>query len=283
MFNLRKKYLLIILFIFLNSFSFSETIHKVQKGDTLYSIGRKYQITVSELRVANNLSEKDVLKVGKKLIIPSADIENAVALSTNYSVKSNSKNTKSYAVQKGDTLYGIAKKYNIKVAELCSLNGLTSNDVLKVGQKIKVPDFSATENDIPDIQAFDPRKYSTVKLDSNIKWPVKKPKVTYVSGKVSGVRLTSATKEDVKNLQAGTVVHTGAYFGFGEVVFVQSKAGLVYVYTGLSSVKVKRGEHVVLDDVLGKAGVDYMTNSDGINFMVIKNGVYIDPAKAPRS
>ena len=51
-------------------FLFADTTYNVEKGDTLYSISRKYQLTVAELRAANNLSETDVLKAGQKLIIP---------------------------------------------------------------------------------------------------------------------------------------------------------------------------------------------------------------------
>ena len=77
-----KKYttkcsLLIILSFVFCGFFFAETSYKVEKGDTLYSISRKYQITVAELRAANNLSENDILKAGQKLIIPEADIGTA--------------------------------------------------------------------------------------------------------------------------------------------------------------------------------------------------------------
>ena len=61
---------------------FADSTYKVEKGDTLFSISRKFQITVAELRAANNLSENDVLKAGQKLIIPEADIGTAAALST---------------------------------------------------------------------------------------------------------------------------------------------------------------------------------------------------------
>lgn len=276
----RKKHLLFIIFSFVCAFIFADTTHKVKKGETLYSLGRKYQITVSELRAANNLSEKDVIKEGQKLIIPSADIENAATLSGNSVNNLNTKKTEVYTVKKGDTLYGIAKKHGIKVAELYSLNGMTTNDVLKLGQKIKVPVKSSDE--MPNIEDLDPRKYVTKTTDPNLKWPVKNPKVTYVKGKVSGVQLTSKSNESVSNIRSGTVVFTGAYRGFGEVVFVQSKTGLVYAYTGLSSIKVKKGDYVVYGDVLGKAGVDAVSKTNGIKLMVIQNGVYIDPAKAPR-
>ena len=77
-----KRIALISSILFLTAALFADTTYKVEKGDTLYSISRKYQITVAELRTANNLSENDVIKVGQKLIIPDADIGTAAALSS---------------------------------------------------------------------------------------------------------------------------------------------------------------------------------------------------------
>ena len=126
----------------------ADSSYIVKKGDTLYSISRKYQITVPELRAANNLSENDVLKVGVKLVIPSADIENAAALSASKTSETkpnvSSKSATSYIVQKGDTLYGIARKYNIKLNELLSLNNLDNSSTIKIGQKILVPAGSSS-------------------------------------------------------------------------------------------------------------------------------------------
>ena len=281
MFKSAKKIIVIVFTAFIGISAFAESTHLVKKGETLYGIAKKYQITISELKAANNLSDKDVLKAGQKLVIPSADIENAATLSStnsSASTSNSSSKTETYIVQKGDTLYGIAKKYDIKVSEIYSLNGMSQKDVLKVGQKLKVP---VTGESLPDIKDIDPKKY-TEKTIPGLKWPVKNPTVTYVKGKVSGVQLTSSAKENVVNIHAGTVVYTGSYRGFGKVVFVQSKTGLVYAYTGLSSIKVKKGTYVVAGDVLGKAGVDSMTKKNGIMLMVVQNGEYIDPAKAPR-
>lgn len=281
MFKSAKKIIVIVFTAFLGISAFAESTHLVKKGETLYGLAKKYQITISELKAANNLSDKDVLKAGQKLVIPSADIENAATLSStnsSASTSNSSSKTETYIVQKGDTLYGIAKKYDIKVSEIYSLNGMSQKDVLKVGQKLKVP---VTGESLPDIKDIDPKKY-TEKTIPGLKWPVKNPTVTYVKGKVSGVQLTSSAKENVVNIHAGTVVYTGSYRGFGKVVFVQSKTGLVYAYTGLSSIKVKKGTYVVAGDVLGKAGVDSMTKKNGIMLMVVQNGEYIDPAKAPR-
>ena len=66
------------------------------------------------------------------------------------------------------------------------------------------------------------------------------------------------------------------------MIFVQSKTGLIYAYTGLSGIKVKKGEYVVYGDELGSVGVDSITNSPTLTLMVFRNGTPIDPAKAPR-
>ena len=289
------------IFLFISFCIFADTSYKVNKGDTLYSISRKYQITVAELRAANNLSENDVLKAGQKLIIPEADISTAVALSGNNNNKSdspvNTSNTTEIEVKKGDTLYSLSKKYGLTVADLLAINNLDSSSVIKVGQKLKVRTTSLSNasqnkskaanvnNDIKVVEkAPDTRTYgATVTADTNTKWPVSNPKITQVKGKISGVQLSAKENEKVLCIHEGTVMYVGTYRGFGQVVFVQSKTGLIYAYTGLGSVKVKKGEYVVAAAELGSAGIDPISGKSQITFMVFQNGQPIDPGKAPRS
>lgn len=297
----KKSLTFISIFLFLSFCIFADTSYKVNKGDTLYSISRKYQITVAELRAANNLSENDVLKAGQKLIIPEADISTAVALSGNNNNKSdssvNTSNTTEIEVKKGDTLYSLSKKYGLTVADLLAINNLDSSSVIKVGQKLKVRTTSLSNasqnkskaanvnNDIKVVEkAPDTRTYgATVTADSNTKWPVSNPKITQVKGKISGVQLSAKENEKVLCIHEGTVMYVGTYRGFGQVIFVQSKTGLIYAYTGLGSVKVKKGEYVVAAAELGSAGIDPISGKSQITFMVFQNGQPIDPGKAPRS
>ena len=297
----KKSLTFISIFLFLSFCIFADTSYKVNKGDTLYSISRKYQITVAELRAANNLSENDVLKAGQKLIIPEADISTAVALSGNNNNKSdspvNTSNTTEIEVKKGDTLYSLSKKYGLTVADLLAINNLDSSSVIKVGQKLKVRTTSLSNasqnkskaanvnNDIKVVEkAPDTRTYgATVTADTNTKWPVSNPKITQVKGKISGVQLSAKENEKVLCIHEGTVMYVGTYRGFGQVVFVQSKTGLIYAYTGLGSVKVKKGEYVVAAAELGSAGIDPISGKSQITFMVFQNGQPIDPGKAQRS
>ncbi len=298
-----KHFALISIFLIMMSALYADITYKVEKGDTLYSISRKYQITVAELRTANNLSENDVIKAGQKLIIPDADIGTAAALSSTKAAGNASPSGKivEYVVKKGDTLYGIARKNSMAVADLMALNNLDSSAVIKVGQKLKVAQGTSntttktTNKPVEPVKpgetvikvnepAPDTRTYgTTVNADSNTKWPVSSPKITQVKGKVSGVQLSAKTNEPVLCIAEGTVMYVGLYRGFGQVVFVQTKTGLIYAYTGLGSVKVRKGEYAISGAELGTAGLDSRSQKYEITFMVFQNGQPIDPAKAPRN
>lgn len=91
------------------------TSYTVQKGDSLYSIARKYDTTIDRIKDLNNLTT-NLLSIGQVLLIPT---------DTNLET--------TYTVQKGDSLYSIAKKYNTTVDRLKQLNNLSSN-LLSIGQ-----------------------------------------------------------------------------------------------------------------------------------------------------
>ena len=95
-------------------------LYQVKPGDTLYSIAGKYNISVNELKSLNNLDNNN-LSIGQLLNVPSG-------LSL----------VNSYIVEKGDTLYSIAKKFDISVNRLKEYNNL-SNNLLSVGQKLLIP------------------------------------------------------------------------------------------------------------------------------------------------
>ena len=93
--------------------------YTVQKGDSLYSIARKYSTTIDKIKDLNNLTT-NLLSIGQVLLIPT---------DTNLET--------TYTVQKGDSLYSIAKKYDTTVDRLKQLNNLSSN-LLSIGQMLIV-------------------------------------------------------------------------------------------------------------------------------------------------
>ncbi len=97
----------------------SNTYYIVKKGDNLYSIARKYNTTVDEIKRLNNLTNNN-LSIGQKLIIKT------ISMTTDY-----------YIVKKGDTLYDIARKYNTTIDNIKRLNNLTNNN-LSIGQRLVI-------------------------------------------------------------------------------------------------------------------------------------------------
>lgn len=103
-------------------------LYVVKKGDTLWSIARKYNKSVDELKKLNGLSS-NMLSVGQVLKISGEPI-------TNNDV---------YIVKSGDTLYSIASRYGIRVSDLKSYNNLTG-DILSIGQELYIPTGQVSED-----------------------------------------------------------------------------------------------------------------------------------------
>lgn len=284
--NFLRFFILVIFSVFiLLSFTSQTASHQVQKGETLYSISRKYGISVGELCSANNISTSSVIKTGQNLKIPTKNLSEK---STNEKIEK----TDTYIVKKGDTLYGIAKRFGVSVETLTIMNKMSGSNTIKVGQCLIVPlapsesksiEVVKTPTNIEDFQLTDSRTYDKNKTASkNLLWPVKAKEIQYLEGKVSGVSITTELNEDVMIIREGTVMFCGLYRGFGNVVFVQSKSGYMYVYTNLDKMNVKKGDTVKLNEKIGNVAVDTRTSKPQLLFMVFKNGNPIDPAKAPR-
>ena len=106
----------------------------VEKGDSMYSISKKYNLTVKELQDLNNLPNTS-LSVGQKLITVRSS-GNALA-SVSYANSKSALVTKLHVVEKGDTLYSISKKYNVPVSELQEINNL-SDTAISIGQELQI-------------------------------------------------------------------------------------------------------------------------------------------------
>lgn len=124
------------------------TVYIVQPGDYLAKISRKYNIKIDAIKKANPSIKNDVIRIGQKLKLPGkVDVgeqkEPAKAAAAG-GAKTSSKfapyagETVEYVVKSGDTLGAIAYGHGINIRQLKELNSLSS-DVLKIGQKLKVP------------------------------------------------------------------------------------------------------------------------------------------------
>lgn len=105
----------------INNGNTNEGYYTVLKGDTLWSIANKNNISVEELKQLNNLTS-NIISIGQKLKVSS----------------SNNSTDNVYIVQKGDSLWAIANKYGITVNDLVNYNNLNSLTI-KIGQELRIP------------------------------------------------------------------------------------------------------------------------------------------------
>jgi murein DD-endopeptidase MepM/ murein hydrolase activator NlpD len=256
-----------------------ETIHILQRGETIYSVARSYGASPAAVLALNGLSEADArtVQAGYRLRIPSASgtrAENAYG---------------EYRVSRGDTLYSIARNHGISLTELLDINGFSPNYIIREGERIRLPSagsgvLPAVNSGVASGSGTEPETApGNPAVDTSIRWPVRAKEVSYLTGKLHGVMVTGERSEPVKSLIQGTVVHAGPYRGFGRVAIVQVSGGYFYVYGGCESLSVKEGDRVAPGAELGKLGIDAKTEKPQLFFMVYRSNTPVDPVKAPRA
>lgn len=136
--------------------------YKVEAGDSLTELAKRFNLSISELASANNLTPTSNLILGRTIVIPVAGSNNnggtkasstsvsksqpttirnppAVEASSNTTSGKNLSNTETYKVQPGDGLIALAKRFGVSVADLAETNNIATSAQLQLGQTIKVP------------------------------------------------------------------------------------------------------------------------------------------------
>lgn len=111
-------------------------IHRIEYGETLFSIANKYNVRLGELAAANNMSVDDVLYFGHRLTIPS---RSTASKKTATPPKVVSAIPKTYTVKSGDTLMGIANRYQVNFLDIATKSNISPYDALAVGQVLHLP------------------------------------------------------------------------------------------------------------------------------------------------
>jgi peptidoglycan endopeptidase LytE len=107
--------------------------HKVKRGETLSGIAKKYHLSLKELKDLNGINTRKEARIkrGQRLIVGKAVRAETIT------AKAPAPETQTYIVRKGDTLYSVARKFDLTTDELKELNGLGEEN-LKRGQKLIV-------------------------------------------------------------------------------------------------------------------------------------------------
>ena len=274
-------------------------VHTVQKGETLYAIARKYDVSVEALKNANAIADEARLFVGLKLTIPGTQSTGSGSTFAALPAPA-AASTKDYTVVKGDTLYGIAKANGVTVDAIVAATGMKST-VIKIGQKLRIPvaasgtagvassGSAASVSAAPGTAGTSPTSGAgprpapaaapdagTISLSKA--WPASGA-VSYLQGKLKGVSIATVPSSPIMAIRSGTVVSAGPFRGFDLVAFVQCADGLVYVYGGAGSLSVRVGDSVRKGSLIGKVVSD---RDPAAYFFVFKGADTVDPNTVPR-
>jgi LysM repeat protein len=189
-------------------------VYRVEKGETLFGIARKYAISVNEIKALNpNLTQ---LKLGSEIYLPTkAPVEtNAIATPIEKTKGSDDGEEQiSHIVKSGDTFYNISKQYNVSVADLKEMNSETKG--LKLGQELIIPSKKAIQNK---------QELTSTKIPISPKTePQNKTEIKKSASGYPSITETCRAKldESIDNESAYLIIHPSAIIG--TLVLIKNK------------------------------------------------------------
>ncbi|MDO8341177.1 MAG: M23 family metallopeptidase [Candidatus Woesebacteria bacterium] len=238
-------------------------LYKVEEGDTVASIAKKFGVDTETIRWQNSISG-DKIKIGQTLeILPVTGIAHKVA--------------------KGDTVYSIAKKYDSSAQAVVDFPFNTfSNDEtfeLAIGQIVIVPDGVKPAETVvlPRIRQITPDAGSVV-ASGNFVWPA--------NGTISqnfvwyhpGLDIANRGAPNVLAADSGVVTYAGCLnWGYGCHVRIDHGNGYSTLYAHFQQIYVTVGQSVGRGSAIGKMGSTGRSTGTHLHFEVAKNGVKLSP------
>jgi murein DD-endopeptidase MepM/ murein hydrolase activator NlpD len=202
----------------------------VEEGDTLFSISKKFGISLETILWANNLNKNSVIKPGQKLIILPVD---GVL----------------HEVRAGDTLSEIAKKYQAKIEDIISFNELENENDIYIGDILIIPG-GKMPSPKPAPQPFTPLAqgyficpvFGGCRITQSLHWY---NAIDFSNGKCGEPILAAA---------GGTVLKAGWQKKAGNYVKILHPNGVVTMYGHLQTIFVSPGEQVFQGQIIGTMG-----------------------------
>ena len=244
---IQKILFIIIIAITLISCSNSK-YYTVKKGDTLYSISKKRDVSISELKDINNL-ESSMLYSGQKIYFkPSKNYKGSY-----------------HIVRSGDNLYNISKKYSVKVNKLKKINNLKTNtlyrgDKIYLGKMVKKGDINYSSTSTTTYI-----NNSKNKVLKNFRPPLKKMVVNSPYGyrdhpvlgrKIlhTGVDLKASMNTPVYAPYSGVVTYAGWMNGYGKIIIIDHGNNYETRFAHLNRILIKKGQKINRGKVIAKSG-----------------------------
>ena len=279
---------------------------EVQRGDTVYAIARKFNVSLADVIDENDLKKPYALNVGQVLKLPNgaaALVADAPSHSTTIAQPSSTRRVVAkdqlYQVRSGDTLYAISRKTGVPVTTIASANNIAAPYALEVGQQVLIP-----QAPVASASAAPAAKAETEKAPANVaeitrnvsytpppaaasksmfSWPVHGRVISaYGAGNLGrrndGVNISAPAGTAVRAAADGQVVYRGSELeGFGNLLLIKHKDGFVTAYAHNDSMLVKKGDQVRQGQVIAKVGKTGSVTTPQLHFEVRQESEAVDP------
>lgn len=239
--------------------------YTVAPGDTLSSVSEKFGVSEDTVRWQNNLT-RDQIKVGQVLqILPVTGVL--------------------HKVQKGDTIYSIAKKYDADPQAIVDFpfNTFANDETfeLAIGQTIVVPEgvkpADIVSSPVARVRQTTPNA-GAVSGSGNFAWPTAGTITQNFSWYHPGVDIANRAAPDVLAADSGIVVYAACIpGGYGCHVIVDHGNGFRTLYAHFQRIYVSVGQGVARGAAVGKMGSTGRSTGTHLHFEITKNGAKLNP------
>jgi len=234
--------------------------YRVRRGDSLFGIARKFNVSSDAIITANELKNAYNLQIGIQLSIPSTS-------------------GIFYTVKKGDSLFEISKRYGVAVNSIADINDLDSS-VIRAGKRLFIPGgtLSAWEraSAIGEVFKSPVRGRITSRMGFRVD-PFTKRRAYH-----AGVDIANKLGSPVNASQFGRVLFAGYRGNYGKTVIIVHPQGYRTLYAHLDKVMVKRGQTVQQGDRIGSLGTTGRSTGPHLHFEIHQHGKLVDPLKVVR-
>lgn len=277
--------------------------HIAQKGDTVYSIARRYGIPADSIVAANNLQPPYTLFVGQRLVLPTPRF---------------------HIVKPGDTLYEIAHYYGLELSSLTAANRIGPPYTIYPNQEIVLPSLraaargSAASNLGPSVGAglspppeggstgggqSSPSESDTVGravsrstalpdaarppplAGSGFQWPLRGRIISSFGATADGlhndgINIAAPRGTPVAAAENGTVIYAGEEIeGFGRMLLIKHADGWTTAYAHNEILLVRRGDRVKRGQTVARVGSSGNVDSPQLHFEIRRRAKAVDPLR----
>tara|TARA_R110002073_G_scaffold114291_20_gene251551 strand:- start:2341 stop:3261 length:921 start_codon:yes stop_codon:yes gene_type:complete len=236
----------------------------VRKGDTIYALARRHNVTVRAIIKGNALKPPYLLYPGQKLKSPAKG---------------------RHKVIKGDTIYSLSRRYQVDMTQLARLNQLQRPYTLAIGQTLKVPGNGTQQGPKSSTQKKHASTPPPPRSGKGFLWPVKGRLLSSFGAKAKGyhndgINIAANSGSYIQSAESGVVVHAGRKIkGYGNLILIRHSNGWVTAYAHCSNILVTVGQKVKRGQAIARVGRTGGVSRPQLHFEMRKGAQAVNPVK----